>query len=276
MLKRPQPAFLTLLATGMSPVYPCHVPSNVMRQRRVGTGPFKLVEFKPNEAIKLARNPDYWKPGRPYLDGIDYVLSHSRSTAILAFIAGKYDLTFAGVLTVALTRDLQRQRPDAICELPPGSVSTNLIVNRLRPPFDKLEIRKAMALVLDRRAFVDILSEGHGNLAIAMQPPPGGLWGTPPETLAKMPGYGKDVAERQTKAVEIMKGLGYGPDKRLTVKVSTRDVAPYGDPAIILIDQLKAIFIEGGVGALGYHAVVPQGAAKGLHGCTEPDRNIRR
>ena len=245
VLKRRQPAFLALLATGMSPVYPCHVPPNVMRQRPVGTGPFKFVEFKPNEAIVLTRNPDYWKPGRPYLDGIDYVLSRNRSTAILAFVAGKYDLTFAGVLTVALTRDLQTQRPDAICELPPGSVSTNLIVNRTRPPFDNPEIRKAMALALDRRAFVDILSEGQGNLAIAMQPAPGGLWGTPPEMLPTMPGYGTDIVERQAKAVEIMKRLGYGPDKRLTVKVSTRDVAPYRDPAIILIDQLKTIFIDG-------------------------------
>jgi peptide/nickel transport system substrate-binding protein len=245
VLKRPQPAFLALLATGMSPVYPCHVPPNVMRQRPIGTGPFKFVEFKSNESIKLTRNPDYWKPGRPYLDGIDYVLSHNRSTAILAFIAGKYDLTFAGVLSVALTRDLQKQRPDAICEYPPGSVSTNLIVNRLRPPFDNPAIRKAMALVLNRRAFIDILSEGRANMAIAMQPAPGGLWGMPPEMLAKMPGYGTDIAERQAQAVEIMKGLGYGPDKRLTVKVSTRDVAPYRDPAIILIDQLKTIFIEG-------------------------------
>ena len=40
-----------------------------MRTKPIGTGPFKFVEFKPNESIKVARNPDYWKPGRPYLDG---------------------------------------------------------------------------------------------------------------------------------------------------------------------------------------------------------------
>jgi peptide/nickel transport system substrate-binding protein len=114
----------------------------------------------------------------------------------------------------------------------------------LRPPFDNPEIRKAMALVLDRRAFVDVLSEGRGNPAIAMQPPPGGLWGTPPEMLVEMPGYGMDVAERQAQAVETMKRLGYGPAQRLTVKVSTRDMAPYRDPAIILIDQLKKVFID--------------------------------
>ena len=42
-----------------------------MRQHPIGTGPFKFVEYKPNQGIKLVRNPDYWKPGRPYLDGIE-------------------------------------------------------------------------------------------------------------------------------------------------------------------------------------------------------------
>src|SRR5881227_2265463 len=130
VLKRPQPAFLALLASGMSPVYPCHVSPKEMRQHPIGTGPFKFVEFTPNEYIKLTKNPDYWKPGLPYLDGIDYTIAKNRSTVILAFIAGKYDLTFAGSLTVQLTHDVEKQRPDAICEIPPGSVSTDLIVNR--------------------------------------------------------------------------------------------------------------------------------------------------
>jgi len=65
-LKRPQPAFVALLASGFSPVYPCHVPPRDMRSHPIGTGPFKFVEFKPNEYIKVTRNPDYWKKSRPY------------------------------------------------------------------------------------------------------------------------------------------------------------------------------------------------------------------
>jgi peptide/nickel transport system substrate-binding protein len=63
-LRRPQPALLALLASGYSPVYPCHVSPLQMRQHPIGTGPFKFVEFKPNESIKVMRNPDYWKPDR--------------------------------------------------------------------------------------------------------------------------------------------------------------------------------------------------------------------
>src|SRR5215216_2507164 len=106
VLKRPQPAFLALLASGFSPVYPCHVSPKDMRQNPIGTGPFKFVEFKPNESIKLARNPDYWKPGRPYLDGIEYTIIPNVSTQVLAFAAGKFDMTFPYGVSIPVLREL--------------------------------------------------------------------------------------------------------------------------------------------------------------------------
>src|SRR5712691_7033651 len=92
-LKRPQPAFLALLASGFAPIYPCHVPAREMRTHPTGTGPFKFVEFKPNEHIKVTKNPDYWKPGRPYLDGIEYTIMREPGPRDLAFYAGKFDMT---------------------------------------------------------------------------------------------------------------------------------------------------------------------------------------
>src|SRR5262249_41370050 len=62
-LRRPQPAFVALLASGFSPVYPCHVPTRDMRSHPIGTGPFKFVEFKPNERIKMCPpNTDVTRP----------------------------------------------------------------------------------------------------------------------------------------------------------------------------------------------------------------------
>ena len=69
-----------LLASGVSPVYPCHVSPAQMRQHPIGTGPFKFVEYKPNEYVKLTRSPDYWKPGRPYLDGLEFPIVPSIAT----------------------------------------------------------------------------------------------------------------------------------------------------------------------------------------------------
>jgi peptide/nickel transport system substrate-binding protein len=108
-LKQPQPALVALLASGYSPVYPCHVPPQEMRQHPIGTGPFKFVSYKPNEAIQLTRNPDYWKPGRPYLEGIEWTIIPNRSTALLAFVAGKLDMTFPYEVTVPLLKDIERK-----------------------------------------------------------------------------------------------------------------------------------------------------------------------
>ena len=140
-LKRPQPALLALLASGLSPIYPCHVPPHEMRQHPIGTGPFKFVEFKPNERITVARNPDYWKPGRPYLDGIEYTIILNRSTAILAFVAGKFDMTFPFQVTVPLMKDVKRQMPRAMCDLETTNVARSVIMNHTAAPFDNTDIR---------------------------------------------------------------------------------------------------------------------------------------
>jgi peptide/nickel transport system substrate-binding protein len=244
-LKRPQPAFITLLASGYSPVYPCHVSPQNMRQHPIGTGPFKFVSYKPNESIVLVRNEQYWKPGRPYLDGIEWTIIPNRSTAILAFIAGKFDLTFPFGVTVPLMKNIKKEAPTTICDLEPANQSTNLIVNRDAPPFDNPEIRRAMVLALDRKSFIDILAEGQGDIGGAMQPPPQGVWGMPAEVLKTLPGYGPDVDNNRAEARKLMEKAGYGPHERLAVKVSVRNTPPFRDPAVILIDQLREVYIDG-------------------------------
>jgi peptide/nickel transport system substrate-binding protein len=243
-LKRPQPAFPMQLADGFAAIYPCHVPPAQMRTHPIGTGPFKFIEYKPNESIKVARNPDYWKPGLPYLDGIEYTIIRNRSTAVLAFVSGKVDMTFPNLLTMSLLRDVKNQVPGAICEITPGGVNRHLIVNRDKPPFDSPELRRAMALAIDRKAFVDVISEGAGDIGGVLQPPPEGLWGMPPERLRELPGYDPDVQKNRAEARRIMEGLGSGPNNRLRIKLSTRDIPSYRDPAVLLIDQLQQVYID--------------------------------
>jgi peptide/nickel transport system substrate-binding protein len=243
-LKRPQPALLSLLASGWSPVYPCHVSPREMRTRPIGTGPFKFVEFKPNEVVRAVRNPDYWKPGRPYLDGIEWHIIKDVSTRNLTFIAGTFDISSPYGTTVPLLEDVKSQAPHAICELTATNVSRNLILNPEKPPFDEPDLRRALALSLDRKAFIDIITQGKGDIGATMLPPPEGLWGMPPEMLATLPGYDPDIAKNRAEARKIMEKLGYGPN-RLAVTVSSRNIPAYRDPAVILIDQLKEIYIDG-------------------------------
>ena len=282
VLEKPQPSILMMLASGYSPMYPCHVSLRDMRLKPIGTGPFKFVEFKSNDSMTLVKNPDYWRKGKPYLDRIEFKIIPSRATRMLSFVAKDFDMTFSSDVTIPLLKDMKAQAPDAVCDLHPQYVSRNLIVNEKAPPFDNPKIRKAMALAIDRQAFIDILTEGKGTKGGAMLPGPEGQWGMPKEVLEKLTGYGPDVAKNQDEARKIMSELGYSADKTLKVKVSTRDIAIYRDPAVILIDQLKRIFIEGELEVVDtsqWHAkVARRDYAVGMNltgvGADDPDINF--
>src|SRR5437588_4591075 len=227
-LKRPQPSFLALLASGWSPVYPCHVAARDMRTRPIGTGPFKFVEFRPNELIRVTRNPDYWKPGRPYLDAIEWPIVPSVATRILGFIADKFDSVYG--VTIPLLQDVKAQAPQAVCEVIPTNVPRTLLVNPAAPPLDNPELRRAMALTLDRKAFIDILTLGQGDIGGAMLPGPEGVWGVPAEMVRTLPGYDADVAKNRAEARAIMARLGYGPTKPLGFKLTARNIQPPHHP----------------------------------------------
>lgn len=243
-LARPQPALLALLASGYSAIYPCHVTPAEMRLHPIGTGPFRFVEFRRNESITLTRNTEYWKPDRPYLDGIEYTIITNRSTALLAFSTGKFDMTFPGEVTIPLLKDMAAQAPGAVCKLISNNCAVNIIINRERRPFDEPDIRRAVALTLDRRSFIDILTEGQAVMGGAMQPAPEGSWGMPEAMLQDLPGYGPDVEKNRAEARELMQKHGYGPDNRLKLKVSARNVPTHRDPGILLVDALKHIYID--------------------------------
>jgi peptide/nickel transport system substrate-binding protein len=279
-LKAPQPALLALLASGFSPIYPCHVPPQKMRQAPIGTGPFKFVEYKPNQSIKVARNPNYWKPGRPYLDGVEYTIIPNRSTAILAFQSGKFDMIFPFEVTIPLVADIKANKPDAICEIAPQNVAANILMNPV-PPFDDIEVRRAVAMSLDRKAFVDIMSAGTGVAGGAMQPLPEGRWGLPQEVLRELPGYGPDIAKSREQARKVMQAKGYGPNNTLKLKVSARNLPTYRDAAVILISQLKEIYIEGELQIVETAQWVPKlirrdyqiGVSQVGNGVDDPDQN---
>ncbi len=244
ILGRPQPSFLSLLAAGWSPVYPCHVSSAQMRTKPIGTGPFKFVEYRLNESMKMERNPNYWKKGLPYLDAIEYRIVPNRGTRMLGLVAGKFDMSYPTDVSVPLLRDLKSQAPQLECKMRRTNVSTNLIINRDVPPFDNPDIRRALALAIDRKSFNDIQNEGEGALGGAMLPAPDGVWGMPLAIQNTLLGYDPDLAKRREEARAIMRKLGYGPDKRLKTRIFTRDVPTFRDPALIMNDQLKDIYID--------------------------------
>ena len=95
-----------------------------------------------------------------------------------------------------------------------------------------------------------------------MLPPPEGVWGMPPELLQTLPGYATDVLKNRQEARTIMEGLGYGPDKKLALTVSTRNSPKYRDPAVILIGQLREIYIDGQLDTVDTAIWFPKSSAR--------------
>src|SRR3974377_2235894 len=120
----------------------------------------------------------------------------------LAFFAGRFDMVPLGV-TIPTLRDFKEQAPQAVCEVNTGNVPRPLLVNPSAAPFDNPELRRAMGLAFDRKAFLAILNEGKGAIGANMMPPPAGAWGMPPVVLQTLPGYGPDVEKNRAEASKI-------------------------------------------------------------------------
>ena len=82
---------------------------------------------------------------------------------MLAFVAGDVDMTSPYFLQVPVLNDIKAQAPQAICELVPTNVQRNVLINREALPFNKPELRRAVALTIDRKAFIDTLTQGKGD-----------------------------------------------------------------------------------------------------------------
>ena len=148
-------------------------------------------------------------------------------------------------MTLPTLKDFKEQAPQAICQVNVGNVPRTMLINLHKPPFDNPELRRAMVLSLDRKAFNDIINEGVENaIGANMLPAPNGVWGMPEEVLNTLPGYGPEVEKNRAEARKIMEKLGYGPDKRLAIKVSTRNFPAWRDPAVVLNSQLQEIYID--------------------------------
>jgi hypothetical protein len=98
----------------------------------------------------------------------------------------------------------------------------------------------------------------------------------PAEMLRTLPGYGPDIAKNRAEARELMERAGYGPDKRLAIKVSVRNTPPFRDPAAILIDQLRELFIDGRARNRRHRQLVSEGVSQRLQDRAEPDRRRSR
>ncbi len=242
-LKRPQPSLLLMLASGYSPIYPAHVPAVEFRTRCIGTGPFKLKEWKRGEYIEYVKNPDYFVKGRPYLDGIRYVIVAERGTRYAALQAGRLDVSFPGEGTKTLAEQVKAAVPQMVIAVANQNVNDNLLLNVTKPPFDNVKVRRAISMAIDRRAYVKAVHQGGAVVGASMAPRPYGVWGLLEKDLSQLPGYGKP-ADEKARAKRLLAEAGFGLSNPMKVEMATRAIAIYVDFASFVINELKQVGVE--------------------------------
>src|SRR5438874_4324885 len=242
-LKRPQPSILMMLASGYSPVYAAHVPPASYRTACVGTGPFKLKEWRKGEFVEYAKNPDYWAKSRPYLDGLKYIVIAERGTRTAALQSGQVDVAFPGETSKTISEQLKKAVPQLVVTPISENVNNNIIMNIKKPPFDNLKVRLAVSHAIDRRALIQAVYQSGGIIGAAMAPKPHAFWGLAEKDLGGLPGYGKPAEEKAT-AKKMMAELGYTPDKPLRVEMVTRAIPFSVAMTSFVINELKQIGIE--------------------------------
>jgi peptide/nickel transport system substrate-binding protein len=242
-LKRPQPSLLMLLASGYSPIYAAHVNPADYRTRCVGTGPFKVKEWRRGEFIEYVKNQDYFIKDRPYLDGLRYVIIVERGTRTAALQSGQLDVAMPGETTKTAAEQLKKAVPQLVVTTVAASVTDNIVMNQKKAPFDNAKLRLAVSYAIDRRGLIKGVHQDGAVPAVAMMPRPYGVWGLLDRDFAALPGYGKP-ADMKEHAKKLMAEAGYGPGKPLHVEMVTRAIAVYVDMASFAINELKQVGIE--------------------------------
>ena len=189
-LKRPQPSLLLMLASGYSPVLPAHVPLNELRQRAWAPARSSSRSTRAGEFVELERNPDYFVPGRPYLDGIRY-LDHHASAA-----PGWPRCRRAGSTSRAARDDEDHGRHAQAGGAVARGHRDRAERQRQRahqpqaPPFDNLRCAGRSACAMDRRAYVQGVRHDGAVVGAALMPQPLGLLGRcPSRSCRRLPGY---------------------------------------------------------------------------------------
>jgi peptide/nickel transport system substrate-binding protein len=255
-LKRPQPSLLLMLASGYSPVLPAHVPINELRQRCVGTGPFRQKEWLRGQLVELERNPDYFVPGRPYLDGIRYTIIRERGTRLAALQAGRLDAFVPLEMTKAMADAARSGAPSLVITEIGQNGSDNVLINHKRAPFDNALVRRAVNFALDRRSYVKSVRQDGAVIGAALMPKPMGFWGLGEPDLRNLAGY-REPARDKAEAKRLLAEAGHGPGKPLRLEMVTRTSPIYVDLASYAVDQLRLVGIEATIKQLDTSAWFP-------------------
>jgi peptide/nickel transport system substrate-binding protein len=244
-LKFPTTAFLPALSDPFGWIYKKDILEKDPRwyeKNILGSGPFKFAGYETGQSIKGVRNPDYYHPGKPYLDGFVAIYAPKQATRIDAIRSDRAAMEFRG-LPPASRDELKKQLGDKIAvqesDWNCGSVVT---INHAKKPFDDVRVRRALTLAIDRWKGAEALSKIANVRTVDSIIFPGHPLAPTKEQLHEVAGFWTDIEKSRAEAKRLLKEAGA---ENLEFELLNRDVdQPYKYVGIWLVDEWRKIGVK--------------------------------
>ena len=249
-LKFPSGAFLAFLGVDYFKVVPKHVVEAGVDlgifENAVGSGPFKYVSYSEGDAWEVERNPDYFKEGLPYFDGIQAFIILDKGAEIAAYKTERVlmDITAVNHLDI---EDILRLENDQEFRSkfdfwgPQQCCAMHILLNTKKSPFDDERVRRALFLALDRQEIVEGFGLGKWRLGAPFLPR--NPYAISQEELKTFPGIrqliGKKHPDDIAEALKLMNEAGYGPDNPLKTTMYVGTIVQFPDMAQVIKQQFK-------------------------------------
>jgi peptide/nickel transport system substrate-binding protein len=245
-LNFPSAAFLPALANPYNWIYKADTLAKDMHWYEthvMGSGPFKLKEYVTGSHVSGVRNPDYFLPGKPYLDGFRAMFIKDQAPQVAAIRGERAVANFRGLppktrddLVRALGDDIRVQESAWNCGL-------FVVPNHKVKPFDDPRVRRALSLALDRWEGSKALSQIAIVKTVGGLVFPGHPLAASKEEIQKLAGYGTDIEAARKEARRLLREAGV--PEGFKFRLHNRAVEqPYKVVGIWLIDQWRQIGLD--------------------------------
>ena len=196
------------------------------KETAIGSGPFKLAEWVPDNYMRFEANKSYYVEGQPYVDGIRINVVPDETSLAATLRTKAADMAIITNANVA--RSLRSESGIVLSAKP--SLSYNLLfLNTKRKPFDNVKVRQAIAYAIDRKAIIDAVAFGEGEVTGPIAPALAN-YALP---TSQYPLYTRDVA----KAKQLLQEANAGPVS-FTIMTSTTEPSYGKDEAQLVQAQL--------------------------------------
>ncbi|MDH3598237.1 MAG: ABC transporter substrate-binding protein [Candidatus Tectomicrobia bacterium] len=245
-LNYPSAAFLPMLAYPHNFIFSkarLDKDPNWYKQNVMGTGPFKLKKYVRGSYLEVERNPNYFKEGLPYLDGIKYYMIKDLSARGKSVRTARTHAELRGFPPAEAEAIKADMGDKVVVRYPKAIVHWGVAFNANHKPFNDERVRQAMSLALDRYDMAKVLGPLTGLESVGGLMHPDTKWSLTPEELQGLPGFGKDHEANIQEAKRLLKEAGY-PNGFQTVLTNRSVKLPYIDYGVYLVSAWKKIRVE--------------------------------